>query len=64
MKVSGHPHTLATFPPGKNTPVTTEWEAGRALEPAWMFCRRSKSPAAVGIHLDDNKWHKWRFSRQ
>jgi len=41
------------FPQGE-TPETTEWEAGRALEPVWMFCRRGKSPVTVGIHLDDS----------
>jgi len=64
MEVSDHPHALATFPPGKENPVKTEWEAGRALQPVWTFCRRGKSPATVGIHLDDSKWQKWRFSWQ
>lgn len=28
MEVSGQLHALAAVPPGKETPVPTEWEAG------------------------------------
>lgn len=35
-------HALAPSPPGKQTPVINEQEAGRAPDPVWTFWGRTK----------------------
>jgi hypothetical protein len=49
MEVSGQLQASAALLPGKETPVTTGWDAGWAPVPFWTQCRGEKFPGAAGI---------------
>jgi hypothetical protein len=48
MEVIGQLHAPAALPPGKEPPVSIEYEDGWASEPVWTLRRKYKSLSLAG----------------
>lgn len=57
MQVSGQLNGTATWPLGKQPPLSIEQEAEWISHPVWIFRRRDKSPTSTGNRLRDPPTH-------
>jgi hypothetical protein len=55
MKMSGQLHDPATFPPKKELPVPSGYDAGWAPEPVWTLWSIDKFIPFAGIELRPSK---------